>query len=125
MSALRFASVILGKSSTFYLDAFTEVARSEGRKKKSPTLNNSVLKVTMCNINVSILAAIVQRVLKQVRAMSDSFVSRSLLEQINFGVEGTPVYIYIYTYENHKLYRRQIYTCIYKCLIPLSRCKVS
>ena len=26
LSALRFASVILGKSSTFYLDAFTEVA---------------------------------------------------------------------------------------------------
>ena len=56
----------------------------------------------MCNINVSILAAIVQRVLKQVRGMPDSFVSRSLLEQINFGVEGTPVrliYIYIHTYE--------------------------
>ena len=87
------------------------------KKKHSPTLNNSVQKVTMCNINVSVLAAIVQRVLKQVRGMSDSFVSRSLLEQINLGVEGTPVrliyiyiYIYTHTYENHKLYSRQIYT---------------
>ena len=51
----------------------------------------------MCNINVSILAAIVQRVLKQVRAMSDSFVSRSLLEQIKFGLRGpSQAHIYIY-----------------------------